>query len=194
MMGGRQKDWFKQELLRGKKDGDLIVWVSSVPWIYKENPESDSWGGFAEEREEIANFLKKNEIENIVILGGDAHMVAYDDGSNSDYATGGGTPIPVVQSAPLDQAGSRKGGPYSEGMYPGRSVFPPHDGQFTLMEVTDDGGDELCIDWSSYRTKWQRPSTRRIVEMSRCFAMEPVETTATAPATAPASTRLPDGQ
>ena len=173
MMGERQKDWFKQQLLAAKARGELIAWVSAVPWISRPNPESDTWGGFAEERREIADFLKEHEISNIVILAGDAHMVAMDDGSNSDYATGGGAPIPVLQSAPLDQAGSRKGGPYSEGAIPGPTVFPPHDGQFTLMHVDDDGGDELCVRWNSYRTKWDRPSTRPIMEMETCFAMEP---------------------
>ena len=173
MMGERQKDWFKQELLAAKENGELIVWVSSVPWIARPNPESDTWGGYAGERREIADFLKAHAISAIAILGGDAHMVAMDDGSNSDYATGGGAPIPVVQSAPLDQAGSRKGGPYSEGMFPGLTVFPPHDGQFTLMAVEDDGGDAVCLRWNSYRTKWDSPRTRPLVEMERCFAMEP---------------------
>ena len=173
MMGERQKDWFKEELLRGKAEGDLIVWVSSVPWIYRDNPLSDTWGGYADEREEIANFLVEHEIDDVLILAGDAHMVAYDDGSNSDYATNGEAPLVVVQSAPLDQAGSRKGGPYSEGAYPGRTVFPPHDGQFTMMSVQDDGGDEVCVEWVSYRTRWDRPSSSRLVEMSKCYELGP---------------------
>jgi alkaline phosphatase D len=170
MMGERQKDWFKQELLRAKEEGQVVVWVSTVPWIYRPNPRSDSWGGYAEEREDIANFLKEHEIDDIFIMGGDAHMVAMDDGTNSDYATGGdGVPIPVIQSAPLDQAGSEKGGPYSEGAYPGLTVFPPHNGQWTLMEVEDEGTDEVCVRWTGYRTRWDRPSSRPLVEMSRCF-------------------------
>lgn len=181
MMGARQKDWFKQELLRSKDEGDLIVWVSSVPWIYRANPKSDSWGGYAAEREEIANFLKEHEIDDILILAGDAHMVAMDDGTNSDYATGGGAPIAVLQSAPLDQAGSRKGGPYSEGMFPGPTVFPPHGGQFTMMKVQDDGGSALCVEWNSYRTRWDRPSSTRLVEMSKCYDLGPYSATATAP-------------
>lgn len=169
MMGDRQRDWFKEELLRAHEAGEIVVWVSSVPWIYRPNPESDSWGGYSEEREEIANFLKEHEIENIVILAGDSHMIAMDDGTNSDYATDGGAPIPVIQTAPLDQAGSTKGGPYSEGEFPTRSLFPPHDGQWVLMEVDDEGGEEVCIAWTGYRTRWDRPSSSRLVEMERCF-------------------------
>ncbi len=171
MMGGRQKDWFKQELLRAHQAGEVIVWVSSVPWIYRRNPESDSWGGYAEEREEIANFLKEHGIANIAIMAGDSHMIAMDDGTNSDYATDGGAPIPVIQAAPLDQAGSTKGGPYSEGEFPTLSLFPPHDGQWVLVEVEDDGGDEVCVAWTGYQTRWDRPSSRPLVEMERCFEM-----------------------
>jgi len=173
MMGERQKDWFKQQLLAAKQRGELIAWVNVVPWSSRPHPESDSWGGYAAARREIADFLKEHAITNLVIISGDAHMVAMDDGTNSDYATGGGAPIPVLQSAPLDQAGSRKGGPYSEGAIPGQTVFPPHDGQFTLMTVEDEGGEEVCVRWDSYRTKWDSPSTRPIMEMETCFAMEP---------------------
>ena len=170
MMGERQKDWFKQELLFAKEAGQVVVWVSSVPWIYKANKRSDSWGGYAEEREEIANFLEEHEIDDIFIMGGDAHMVAMDDGTNSDFSSDGeGVKIPVIQSAPLDQAGSNKGGPYSEGAYPGPTVFPPHNGQWTRMDVEDEGGEEVCVRWTGYRTRWDRPSSRPLVEMSRCF-------------------------
>ena len=44
-------------------------------------------------------------------------MVAYDDGSNTDFAEGGGAGIPLMHSAPLHQVNSYKGGPYSEGCY-----------------------------------------------------------------------------
>ncbi len=175
MMGDRQKDWFKEELLAAHEAGEVIVWVSSVPWIYRDNPESDSWGGYAEEREEIANYIKEAGIENMVIMAGDSHMTAMDDGTNSDYTTDGDGPrIPVIQAAPLDQAGSTKGGPYSEGEFPTRSLFPPHNGQWVLMEVEDDGGDELCISWIGYRTRWDRPSSRPLVDMKRCFEVQEV--------------------
>ena len=174
MMGERQKDWFKEEILRAKMDGKVIVWLSSVPWIYRANSLSDSWGGYAEEREEIANFLKDNDVQNFFIMAGDAHMVAMDDGTNSDFSTGrDGIKIPVIQSAPLDQAGSSKGGPYSEGTYPGPTVFPPHNGQWTLMEVEDDGNETVCVRWTGYRTRWDRPSSQPLVDMSRCFNVPP---------------------
>jgi hypothetical protein len=76
-----------------------------------------------------------------MMLSGDAHMVAIDDGSNSDYATSGGAGFPIMHAAALDRHGRVKGGPYSEGTYPGS-------GQFGLMTVTDDGGSEITVAWS----------------------------------------------
>ena len=99
------------------------------PWL------DDYWAGFAFERHEIAQFIKDNGIKGVCILHGDAHMLAADNGSHSDYATGGGAPIPVLAAAPLDQDGSIKGGPYSQGVYkPLRG-----EGCFGLVSVVDRG-------------------------------------------------------
>lgn len=135
--------WFKEELLSARDSGQLVAWVNTIPWVkdvnsfdYKCN-ETDTWAGFPEERREIANFIKENNIQ-LFILSGDAHMLAIDDGSNSDFATGGGAPIPVFHAAPLDNVGIVKGGPYSHG-------YSRKRGQFGIVEVQDDGGREICI-------------------------------------------------
>src|SRR5438477_436627 len=99
------------------------------PWL------DDYWAGFAYERHEIAEFIKQNAIRSLRILHGDAHMLAADNGTHSDYATGGGAALPVLASAPLDQDGSIKGGPYSQGVYkPMRG-----EGCFGLVTVLDRG-------------------------------------------------------
>ncbi len=141
----RHISWFKNALLEAKNKGNVVIWVSSYPYInapggpnYKCN-ERDNWGGFPEERAQIAEFIKANEIP-VLILSGDAHMVAIDDGTNSDYAVGGGAPIRVFHAAPLDRPGSYKGGPYSQG-------YSRENGQFGIMEVKDDGGKEVCFSW-----------------------------------------------
>jgi hypothetical protein len=74
------------------------------------------------------------------MISGDAHMLAIDNGTNSDYATAGSAGFPVMHGAALDRSGSVKGGPYSHGAYPGG-------GQFGLMTVTD-YSDSLTVDWS----------------------------------------------
>ncbi len=138
MLGKTQKDWFKQKLLEAKSDYPLIVWVNSLPWIGTTG--DDGWHLYTNERRELANFLKNYQITNLCMISGDAHMLAIDDGTNSDYATGGGAGFPVFHAAALDQTPSIKGGPYSEGAFPGR-------GQFGLMTIKDQG-DSLCIQWS----------------------------------------------
>ncbi len=138
MLGKTQKAWFKQKLLEAKSSHPLIVWVNSLPWIGSTG--DDGWYLYTNERRELANFLKNYDISSLCMISGDAHMLAIDDGTNSDYATGGGAGFPVMHAAALDQIPSIKGGPYSEGAYPGR-------GQFGLMTVTDQG-DSLVIQWS----------------------------------------------
>jgi len=103
----------------------------------------DSWAGYAHERTEIADFIRDNRINNVVLLAGDMHGLAFDDGTNSDYATGGGAPLPVMCAAPLDQDPSIKGGPYSEGVYRVRKG----EGCFGLLTVTDQG-DRLDVAYS----------------------------------------------
>jgi alkaline phosphatase D len=133
MMGIAQKAWFKNELLAAKGNFPLIVWACSMPWIDAPEAGSDAWGGYSSERRELANFIGDNQIPPILIVSGDAHMVAIDDGSNSDYATSGGAAMPVFHGSALDQGGSVKGGPYSHGTFPGG-------GHFGLVTITDDGG------------------------------------------------------
>jgi phosphodiesterase/alkaline phosphatase D-like protein len=103
------------------------------------NPGSDEdhWSVFSTERREIADFIKTNHIRGVAILHGDSHMLAADDGSHSDYATGGGAPIPVMCGGPLDQNPSLKGGPYSQGVY--RVRDKEGESGFGLMTVTDKG-------------------------------------------------------
>jgi len=93
--------------------------VNPVPWISSE-VDSDNWGAFPEEREELADFIASNDLAgSLAMVSGDAHMVAIDDGSNSGYSSLGPAGFPVLHAAALDRPGSEKGGPYSHGAYPG---------------------------------------------------------------------------
>ena len=149
MLGDEQKAWLKQELLAARDAGyALIVWVQTDPWIGAAKwwllGFQDNWGAFAGERREIANFLVDNGIDNLIMLSGDAHMLAIDDGTHSNYAGEAGKPadgpgFPIMHAAALDQKGSVKGGPYSEGTLPGG-------GHFGYMTITDDGGD-IGVRW-----------------------------------------------
>ena len=133
MMGTAQKMWFFEELLVAARTHSLIVWASSVPWIG--DRAGDQWASYASERREIANFLGEHQIKNLCILCGDAHMIAADNGQETSYADRPAAPIPVMHGSALDQGGSFKGGPYSEGHY----VPEAKEGCFGWVEVKDDG-------------------------------------------------------
>jgi hypothetical protein len=89
MLGNAQHQWLLGELARAGEFA-LVIWVNSVPWIDADRLGGDTWGGYATERRHIADAVATRAIDNLVMVSGDAHMVALDDGSNSDYATGGG--------------------------------------------------------------------------------------------------------
>jgi hypothetical protein len=137
-MGTAQKTWFKQELINARDGGfPLVLWVNPDPWIGPAALGDDSWAGHSTERTEIANFIRDNQINNLVVLSGDMHGLAYDDGTNSDYATGGGAPLTILHAAALTSSPSLKGGPYSGGAIPGSQ-------QFGMLEIYDNGGSSVA--------------------------------------------------
>jgi phosphodiesterase/alkaline phosphatase D-like protein len=95
MLGAEQKAWLKREFLAARDAGLAIAWVSSVPWIDEEREGADTWAGFAEERRELAQFIADNGLtRRVMVLSGDAHMLAADDGTNSNYSDAPGKAFP----------------------------------------------------------------------------------------------------
>jgi alkaline phosphatase D len=103
----------------------------------------DHWGAYATERRELADFLTAHDLRGLCILHGDAHMLAADDGRHADFATDDGPDVPVLCGGPLDQSGSIKGGPYSQGLYLPRRG----EGCFGLVTVTD-AGERIAVRFS----------------------------------------------
>lgn len=142
LLGAMQKEWLKAEFLAARDSAAIIVWVNSVPWIAQPAVGADHWGNYATERRELSDFLVANGISNLVMLSGDAHMLAADDGTNNNFASDGAGPaFPVFHAAALDRIGAVKGGPYSEGAFPGG-------GQFGLLAVTDPGSGPVTVRFS----------------------------------------------
>jgi alkaline phosphatase D len=141
VLGSQQKAWFKNKLLEAQDTYPLIVWVNTFPWISEEGEGDDGWEWYQEERNEIANFIVDNDIKGLCMLSGDAHMIAIDDGTNSNYSDADGQGFPVFHAGALSRSGSEKGGPYSHGAFPGS-------GQYGLMSVEDQGGNEIKVEWS----------------------------------------------
>ncbi|MCU0447479.1 MAG: alkaline phosphatase D family protein [Microscillaceae bacterium] len=146
-MSPTQKTWFKNEVLQAKLNKQMIFWISPVSYS---GEESDNWGGYATERTELADFFRANHIQNMLIICGDAHMVAIDNGDNSDFSTQGNSPYkyPILQAAAFNRAGSNKGGTYSEGTFLNPA---PNTGQFVEVKVIDEGGDSLYVDMTGIR-------------------------------------------
>ncbi|MEM7593401.1 MAG: alkaline phosphatase D family protein, partial [Cyanobacteria bacterium P01_A01_bin.83] len=154
LLGERQKVWLLEQLKLGKKQQQsnqeqLIIWVNNIPWIAQaDDDKTGSWNKFEQERNEIANFIKDNSIDKLLMISGDAHMLAIDDGesgSANSYATDGGGSFPVIQAASLDSRGSFKGGPYNGKKYiidpkvKSKNGAIPGNRQWGLLNFTDDG-------------------------------------------------------
>jgi hypothetical protein len=132
MLGNAQKAWLKEELVSASQSHELVVWVNPVPWVTEAKPGADHWGGYPLERRELADHIADKNIDNVLMVSGDAHMVAIDDGTNTDFSSDGSGGFPLLHAAPLDRPGSMKGGPYSHGTN-------AEGGQFGLIDVVDDG-------------------------------------------------------
>jgi len=140
MLGGAQRAWFRDELTRAADTkAPVVFWGCGVPWITKASPINSvhGWHPYQHERAEIAGLINKLGLTSrLIILSGDAHMAAIDDGTNSNYVEGTapGTKGPVVvQAAPFSRFPRAKGGPYSHGQSTANH-------QFGWVEIDDDGG------------------------------------------------------
>jgi phosphodiesterase/alkaline phosphatase D-like protein len=138
MLGPDQLQWLLDELAAAAAGHALVVWVNTVPWITKEGGcgggarTKEGWAPYDEERRRIAEAIDAAGLtRRLVMLSGDAHMAALDDGTHSAY---GSEPrgFVVAHAAPLDRRATCKGGPYSHGYSQRRH-------QFGTMAVNDDG-------------------------------------------------------
>ena len=138
MLGFEQRAWLLDELTQSSATHDLVIWVSTVPWIAEAREGADHWGGYTAERELIADHVADGGIDNLLMICGDAHMVAIDDGTNTDYSSSQGAGFPLAQAAPLDRPGGVKGGPFTQG--------PITDsGQYVVVDVTPEA-DRTVVD------------------------------------------------
>jgi alkaline phosphatase D len=158
LLGLRQREWLAEAFGRAATDGSpLIVWVSSVPWITRQGNPEEGWEPYSWERRLVADRIAALGLTNrILMISGDAHMTAIDDGTNSYYAsdaTPGRRGFPILQAGPLDRSPTVKGGPYSHGL-------SRRNNQFGWVEVRD-SGDELRVAVSGHdRNGRQIPGMR----------------------------------
>lgn len=137
MLGVEQLAWLEREL-ESSRDAPLVVLVNTVPWITKNNERTEEgWARYARERQHIADVIVRNRLTSkLVMLSGDAHMLALDDGTNSQYSMLPDAPamgFVIAHAAPMDRYPRKKGGPYTH-------AEQTQNGQFGVMDVFDEGG------------------------------------------------------
>jgi hypothetical protein len=152
-LGAEQREWLLGELSQADSYG-LVVWVNPDPWVAEATPGADTWGGFAEERQVIADAIAAHAVDNLLMVGGDAHMLAFDDGTNTDYSTSQSGGFPLFQTAAVDRPGSVKGGPYSGQVIPGG-------GQFGTLDVRDDG-TSVAVTLTGWNWRTERLFTEEV--------------------------------
>lgn len=107
LFGNKQMDWLKKSLLESKADWKFIV--SGVPlngacrklidagikiqqlsWGSWSGFQlalgfSRYWAGYPRERDDFMQFVKENNLKNILVISGDTHHSVMDDGSNAGF-------------------------------------------------------------------------------------------------------------
>lgn len=143
-----QKTWFQNEMLAAKAANQIIVWANTKPWISSIQNGKDDWGGYHYARMEIVNFINANELaDRIVIVSGDMHALAYDNGTSANnYGD-----LKVCHAGPLDQRISYKGGPYTigpiakSGLNGTITTAGAFASQYGIIEITDNGGATINV-------------------------------------------------
>jgi alkaline phosphatase D len=154
LLGTTQKQWFKDTIDAATEPAMVIV--QSDPWNGSAIAGDNGWFGFTTERTELANYMVASG-KNFVIIGGDMHAAAADDGTNSP----GG--ITLFQAAPFGQTASQKGGPYTTGPIPSSgTAFTTHYGR---VVVTDTGGS-IAFAFNAYDS-----TDTSVVNLTKTFTL-----------------------
>lgn len=144
-----QRDWLFNELSQADKY-HFVIWASSKPWIGKTDLGDDNWTGQPNDRSDLSSWISTAlaETQNLLVVSSDAHMLAFDDGSNTYYgnSTGNVSSFPILQSGPMDRLGSTKGGPYTDGCY---TIEKQRNHQYSTISF-ETNGTEPCLEITMY--------------------------------------------
>ena len=155
MLGAEQEAWLINELQTASQTHGLVVWANPAPWNVPASPGTDQWGGFPEERRRIANAIAAANINNLVMISGDWHTAAIDDGTNTAYADDGSPGFPLVHAAPLDRPGRQVAQAFSHGVW-------TNAGQFGSIRVIDDGGPSIDVTLTTHLWTGEELGTYRL--------------------------------
>ena len=117
MLGETQLEWFLDQL--GESDAQWKVIGNQVIFSYLDwgtetfSINLDSWDGYPVERNKIAEFIKTNDLENIVFITGDTHSswafeATHKPVENYDQATGEGAYAVEFGTTSINSANSNE--------------------------------------------------------------------------------------
>jgi hypothetical protein len=179
MFSTAQGEWLRHEFDRAN-EYDFVIWVTSKPWIGTAQAGEDAWWGHPADRAKVSDWINNNGMngttnpaKNILAISADAHMLAFDNGANTNYGSSSSTStsFPILQSGPLDNVGSVKGGPFTSGCH---AYSRERNNQFSIIRFVftpDDNNDNdtndtttttmttsssSCIDITGYRMEGDR--------------------------------------
>lgn len=162
--GENQKEWLKKSLQNSKAQWKVIVssvlfnpgyalvlekdsLMKKYPWM--KDDVIDKWAGYPEEQQEIINYIKENDIKNVIVLSGDSHSSYIDDGTNSV--------LPEISASNLDVSNSdlhgkmmeaglnvwNRGSYQGNGHTYGKVSFIYGEEDYALLEIIDENGGSV---------------------------------------------------
>ena len=150
-----QRNWLVNELSQAASY-DFVVLVSTKPWVGAPEQGEDNWMGHPQDRRYLSATISQllATTQNLLMISSDAHMVAFDDGSNTYYGgddnATGALSFPILMSGPFDRLGSAKGGPFSDGCH---TVEYERNHQYSVIEYkppSDEAGGNACLLITAY--------------------------------------------
>ncbi len=136
MLGSTQLAWLTN--IMDTMTEELLVFVSVVPWL---GTNSEGFGGYTAERQTIAEAITDNGLtDRTLVLHGDVHMVAIDNGGLSQFDPAGiGLGPHVACFAPMNATNSA--GPDNYYIGPDTTTNT----MYGMIDITDDG-DVIRVD------------------------------------------------
>lgn len=141
MLGAEQKQWLKDTL--DSSPEPVVVLVSPLSWAVEDKVGAalEHWGGYQTEQKELVDFfIARQHYHRIMVLCGDVHALAMDDGGESSVGA-----LPVFQVSSLGGTSSDKQlAFYPHSLYPaaGTNAAVNLYGKF---DVVDDGGAMISV-------------------------------------------------
>lgn len=99
LLGARQGEWLRQELLASPAPFKVLVCGSG--WSSEDGPKGDTWGAFLTERDALFDFIRDRGIEGVFCLSGDTH---FGEINCIPWSERGGYDLYDLVSSPLAQA------------------------------------------------------------------------------------------